>query len=151
MSGYFSEFLVVQDSASLELLLTNESTSWQAREVLNTLDKKNYFNAKLLGKNKRLLGFYLARQVADFSELLFVVVDSECRGQGLGCELLEVLKKQAFKKGLGSIELEVKASNTAARHMYEKAGFKICGERVDYYLNDNDQRENAVLYRLELV
>lgn len=59
-------------------------------------------------------------------KVLFVdamAVDEKYRGQGLGHEFFDYLKKLVKEKGFDSIELQVNARNEAARSMYENYGF----------------------------
>jgi ribosomal-protein-alanine N-acetyltransferase len=46
-----------------------------------------------------------------------------------------------------SVFLEVRESNTAARTLYERAGFEQSGRRESYYTNPP---EDAILYRFTL-
>ncbi len=59
-------------------------------------------------------------------DVLFVddlAVSEEYRGQGIGTQLLQVMKDKAKQEHLDGLELQVNARNTAARKMYEKLGF----------------------------
>lgn len=50
-------------------------------------------------------------------------VVAACRGQGIGEELLAQAINKSRQKGLEKIELQVFASNEAARSLYRKVGF----------------------------
>lgn len=54
------------------------------------------------------------------------ILDSH-RGKGLGTQLIELAVTDAAAKGMTRIQLLVRASNTGAVAMYEKAGFVIEG------------------------
>lgn len=58
------------------------------------------------------------------------------RGQGIGRRLMEAALDGARKIGLARVELEVYASNTAAIHLYEKAGFAREGRHARARLLD---------------
>ena len=58
------------------------------------------------------------------------------RGQGIGHRLMEAALDGARKIGLARVELEVYASNTAAIHLYEKAGFAREGRHARARLLD---------------
>jgi ribosomal-protein-alanine N-acetyltransferase len=45
--------------------------------------------------------------------------------------------------------LEVRPSNPAGLSLYEKRGFRVVGERPDYYRSDQG-RENAIVMMLDL-
>jgi ribosomal protein S18 acetylase RimI-like enzyme len=51
------------------------------------------------------------------------------RGAGLGRLLLEATLAEARTRGFERVELEVYASNAAARHLYDQAGFEVEGIR----------------------
>jgi ribosomal-protein-alanine N-acetyltransferase len=94
-----------------------------------------------------LLGFLVARNVGPEWELENIVVASAARRQGLGRRLLDALLFHAKEWGSEAVLLEVRESNTAARHLYQKAGFQPAGLRKSYYANPE---EDALLYTLVL-
>jgi ribosomal-protein-alanine N-acetyltransferase len=96
----------------------------------------------------RLLGFLVARHLAPEWELENIVVAPAVRRNGIGNQLLSALLAAARKAKSEPIFLEVRDSNTAARALYEKAGFVQTGRRKSYYANP---AEDAVLYRLRLL
>ena len=52
------------------------------------------------------------------------------RGKGIGTRLLHAALQSAKERGLCRVELEVFEDNTAARTLYEKAGFALEGRKV---------------------
>jgi ribosomal-protein-alanine N-acetyltransferase len=97
--------------------------------------------------NSTLCGFVVGRIVTDECELENIVVNSVNSRQGIGSALLEELSKAARQAGAKRILLDVRESNSPARRLYEKLGFRRDGERSSYY---SDPVENAVLYSLTL-
>jgi ribosomal-protein-alanine acetyltransferase len=95
----------------------------------------------------RVLGFLVARHLAPEWELENIVVTSSARRQGHGNRLLSALLVTAHETNSASVFLEVRESNSAARTLYEKAGFEQTGRRKSYY---TDPLEDAVLYRRTL-
>ena len=95
-----------------------------------------------------LAGFLVARHSPPEWELENIVVAPEVRGTGIGKQLMDTLLVQARQTKTDAIFLEVRASNTAARRLYENLGFKEAGCRKGYYTNPN---EDAVLYSKILV
>ncbi len=93
-----------------------------------------------------MLGFLVAQRVDYEWELQNIVVAQSARRKGLGKRLLEGLLDQAAQTN-GAVFLEVRESNTAARNLYEKAGFELSGRRKSYYV---DPSEDAVVYRHSL-
>ena len=103
-----------------------------------------------------MLGFYLARRVADIAELLFIGVAPSARRGGLGERLLQDLIQRSAAHGVKCLELEVRCSNAPAIALYEKHGFVRCGERPNYYASRGSAikagqalRESALLYSLD--
>jgi [ribosomal protein S18]-alanine N-acetyltransferase len=93
------------------------------------------------------LGFLVAQHLAPEWELENIVVAHTARRKGLGMRLLNALLATARKTNSTCLFLEVRESNTAARTLYEKAGFEQTGRRKFYYTKPI---EDAILYRLNL-
>lgn len=64
------------------------------------------------------------------------------RERGLGRRLMEEMMRAAVRRGAERMTLEVRPSNAAALHLYERLGFSAVGVRKKYY-QDND--EDAIL------
>jgi ribosomal-protein-alanine N-acetyltransferase len=94
-------------------------------------------------ENAMLLGFLVARHVLQDWELENIVVAEKKRGRGIGTSLLTELVARAQMGDGATIFLEVRESNTAARGLYAKLGFKQTGCRKSYY---SKPLEDAVLY-----
>ena len=62
-----------------------------------------------------------------------VVVDPAYRNRGIGNILLEELLKAGRSAGIRAFTLEVRVSNKAAIHLYEKYGFQSEGIRPNFY------------------
>lgn len=62
-----------------------------------------------------------------------VVVDAAYRGQGIGQKMLQEALAIGEAEGIEAFTLEVRVSNEAAIHVYEKLGFKSEGVRPRFY------------------
>lgn len=89
-------------------------------------------------------GMYTA---AGEGEITNVAVRQDLRRQGLGREMISHLLRIADERGIGQIFLEVRVSNTAARRLYENAGFSDCGVRRDFY---RKPKEDALVMCVKL-
>jgi ribosomal-protein-alanine N-acetyltransferase len=69
------------------------------------------------------------------SELPDIVVDEKYRGQGLGRLLMEKSIQELESRGVDTVFLEVRVSNTPARALYEHIGFEEIGVRKYFYSN----------------
>jgi [ribosomal protein S18]-alanine N-acetyltransferase len=84
-------------------------------------------------KGSRLIGFAAARINADELHINNIGVRPESRRRGVGGALLGACLDIAARRGARLAVLEVRASNAAARALYERLGFAVVGERRRYY------------------
>ncbi|WP_096084745.1 ribosomal protein S18-alanine N-acetyltransferase [Agaribacterium haliotis] len=115
--------------------------------------------ASLAPKRLRLAmvseGHWLAHAVfsfvADEAELLIISVHPAHRGQGLAQALIRAAIDE-LGPTINSVFLELRASNDAAKALYNKLGFSLCGRRKNYYRSGvaDGRREDALLMRLDL-
>lgn len=98
------------------------------------------------------LAFAEYQVVLDECELLNLAVLPHCQRRGLGRALLQYVLDAAQALGCSRCLLELRRSNTAARGLYEAAGFVQVGVRKEYYpaLGGKGPREDALLYTCEL-
>ena len=90
-----------------------------------------------------VLGFALARLVADEAELLLLAVKNAAQRRGIGRVLLEHFEGEAVTRGAARLHLEVREGNHALR-LYELAGFRLVGRRRDYYCGRQRERYDAL-------
>ena len=80
--------------------------------------------------------------VADEVHLHNLAVRKEFRRQGLGYNLMHLMKDIAAQVGIERQTLEVRESNQRAINLYRKCGFVVKGKRPQYY---TDTREDALV------
>jgi ribosomal-protein-alanine N-acetyltransferase len=97
-----------------------------------------------------LAGFALYRAVAGEAEILTLSVLPEARRSGIGAGLLAACETGARAAGAARLFLEVAAGNTAARALYDRAGYRECGRRKGYYQRPNASRDDAVVMAKKL-
>lgn len=94
----------------------------------------------------RLVGFAALSKVLDEATLLNLVVEVADQHRGFGAALLDAAAETLAADGLRRLLLEVRASNSAARALYARCGFREDGRRRGYYpARDGHMREDAVL------
>jgi [ribosomal protein S18]-alanine N-acetyltransferase len=84
-------------------------------------------------ENATVVGFLVARRVLSDLEILNLAVRPDVRRCGVGASL--VREALAWGKTFRAAKalLEVRASNLAALHFYERHGFRATGRRPRYY------------------
>jgi ribosomal-protein-alanine N-acetyltransferase len=95
----------------------------------------------------KLAGYIVARLSAGELHINNVAVRTEFRGQGIGKELLTRILAQGKSLKATVAFLELRAGNTVAQSLYEKAGFVPVGKRRNYY---SDPVEDAVTMTAQL-
>lgn len=94
-----------------------------------------------------LQAFLVAQTAGPEWELENIVVARAACRLGLGTALIAELLQEARGRGVQAVLLEVRASNAAARSLYQSCGFVEAGLRPGYYQNP---QEDAIVYRCNL-
>lgn len=97
----------------------------------------------LVSGSGEVQAFLVARAAGPEWELENIVVAPAARRCGLGKRLLQTLLQHARQHQAQAVWLEVRASNAAARALYESCGFAPVGVRRLYY---RDPPEDAILF-----
>ncbi|SFB21456.1 ribosomal-protein-alanine N-acetyltransferase [Acetitomaculum ruminis DSM 5522] len=122
------------------------STPW-SMDALNDSLKRNdtvFFAARCDGKVVGYCGAYISFEEADITN---VAVLKDYRRKNIAMSILQVLFEYCRELGVTGIYLEVRISNEGAVALYEKAGFKNCGIRKNFY---DKPREDAIIMRKEI-
>lgn len=96
------------------------------------------------------LGFALVRSVLDECELLLLAVAPLWRGRGVGEALLRDSLRTARRRGITSMNLEVRSTNNAIK-LYEKTGFEFVHRRPGYYRGNDGQLYDALSFRMDML
>ncbi len=98
-------------------------------------------------EGETILGFIVARKLADEMEILNLAVAPGARRRHLGSELLLTAFDWGMTMDIRKAFLEVRASNFAAIAFYEHHKFKSVGRRQRYYVAPV---ENAIILAASL-
>ena len=90
------------------------------------VDEDNFFWPEIYG----YVGLLMVPYEAD---VLNITVSGKVRNRGIGTNLMREILERAKKYGVTDVHLEVRESNEAAIHLYEKLGFVRDGIRKNYY------------------
>jgi len=69
----------------------------------------------------------------DVADVMTIATAPAHQGRGTGRLLLEDLVRRAVGRDVEALLLEVRADNTAARRLYDRAGFEVISVRRRYY------------------
>jgi ribosomal-protein-alanine N-acetyltransferase len=116
---------------------------WNADSIRWELENTDVARLYLLqDANGRTIAYCACWVVFDELHINSLAVDPEYRRRGAARHLLRHVMGEAAAAGATSATLEVRASNQAARQLYEGLAFSVEGVRRDYY---RDPREDALI------
>lgn len=121
----------------LEIERLSFKTPWSKFAFIHEIEfEKSVF--KVLKLKGRLVGYGGFWHILDEIHISNIAIHPDYRRRGLGKMLLTHLLEEAVARGAAKASLEVRRSNTAARHMYEKLGFKVVTVRKNYYVPEGE-------------
>ena len=86
----------------------------------------------VLMKDRRIVGFFVARSSGEESNLGPFGIHPDFRSQGLAKALLARSMRAIEEKGFKIIELEADTENQSAIGLYKGAGFKLLHRKINY-------------------
>lgn len=95
----------------------------------------------------RVVGYAVSWLTFDEMHLLSIAVIPSERRRGYASRLLDEVIRRGARMGVGTVILEVRTGNVAARKFYEERGFTVIGIRKRYYA---DTGEDAILMELDI-
>lgn len=132
--------------AILALERASFSVPWSLQSFQQILRDRTV-RSLVLVRGAEVAGYAVFWVVGDFAELANLAVDPTLRRQGLGAHLLRAVIGRCRALGGASLFLEVRASNAAARALYQLHGFRPVSRRRRYY---QVPVEDALVYRLDI-
>lgn len=126
--------MVVSDVPEVAAIEKNSFSRPWSRQAFHDAVKDN--NAVFLvaeDESQKILGYIGMYVSPPEGEITNVAVAEEFRGQGVGRKLVSAIRQWAKEHGVDRIVLEVRSSNQAAIHVYEKEGFVRLGIRKNFY------------------
>jgi ribosomal-protein-alanine N-acetyltransferase len=125
------------------------SHPWTREQILDEVGRADIARCLVAGQGDppMLCGYIMAWLVTDELHITNMAVDPDFRGQGIAGTMLLDLLRDAAGEGARWCVLEVRRSNSGARSLYEKHGFRTIGRRRRYYPDGED----ALVMGVELV
>lgn len=125
--------MALQDAAAaahLEARLF--SMPWSEEGFRTSLEQPDTLYLAVWDKDL-LVGYCGLLQSFDEADITNVAVAPEYQNMGVGHQMLSRLMTLGRERGIGRYTLEVRVSNAAAIHLYEKLGFQSVGIRKGFY------------------
>ncbi len=117
---------LVEQSATFRPVSRAEHDAWFRRVTDPARDDVLIYAIR---EDGRLVGTCQLLVDGDEAELRIRIGAADARGRGLGTEAVRALLRVAFEeRGLRRVWLQVFAHNARAIRVYEKTGFRRCGE-----------------------
>lgn len=82
-----------------------------------------------------IAGFVIFHVAGTNSEVYNIAVDTGHARTGIGKALMNTVMNESLKRYASRVVLEVRKSNAGAIRFYEAFGFRVLGDRKDYYSN----------------
>jgi len=139
--------LSIDDSSIMADLHAASFTSGEAwaSSAFADLLKLPTTSARGMMDQAELLSFAVVQFVADEAEILTLATAPSARQRGFARAILQSIEHELAPKGLEKWLLEVAADNAGALQFYRQLGFKIDGERRNYYKRLEGAYVNAIL------
>lgn len=147
--GIVFEPMVENDlDAILEIEAASFASPWTKDSFLFDL-RENPFSRASVARDEtgEAVGYACCWHLYEELKINNIAVRPDRRRAGIGRALLRHVLEQGQQAKCKVALLEVRPSNTAARTMYESAGFRQVGRRRDYY---RMEKEDALVLALEL-
>ena len=110
---------------------------WKKEHFLQELSSPHSYPVVALEQG-RVVGYLCLVSLFEEAQILDVAVAPSVRNRGVARLLIDCAESSAREKGAEYMALEVRASNHAARSLYEKLGYQQTGIRKLYYENSED-------------
>jgi ribosomal-protein-alanine N-acetyltransferase len=117
---------------SRALIETGLGWSWTRERVARNISSASTVTVVAFDGD-RLIGFAIMYFGDEHAHLNLLAVRPRYQRAGLGRYLVHWLEESALVAGIGTIRLELRASNRGARRFYERLGFAEVGRVPDYY------------------
>ncbi len=129
----------------LELNNGNFSDGWTESMLISAFDSGRFL-AVGLRENDKLIALATVSTTQFDADIEGIVVDKQYRKKGYAIKLLQFVESYLKERKTEKIFLEVRVSNTPARSLYLKNGYKEISLRKKYY----SDLEDAVVMAKEL-
>lgn len=142
MTGLGDIIICPMSEADLEAVLAIETVSypkpWAKNHFLDEINSPFAFPLVALDSHGKVAGYICPTLIFDEGEIRNVAVREDLRSFGIGRFLVEKVLEECRINNAAYVCLEVRTSNTPAKALYVKLGFRETGIRPGYYDNGED-------------
>ncbi len=121
---------------------------WNRVSFVNELRHNKYASYFVYEKDEEIVAYGGIWNILDEAHITNIAVKKSYQKKGIGEKMLSYLEEKAFEKGATGITLEVRASNKAAKALYEKCGYNSWGVRPKYYTDNNE--DAIIMWKMKL-
>jgi len=121
-------------------------TPWSKSSFLSQILRRRFNLYLVAKKDNEVLGYAGMVQRIKEGHITTIAVKNRFKRKKIGTILLISLIKEAIKRGLVSLYLEVRESNKIAQEFYRKFKFSTIGRKIDYY---SDTNEDALIMAMD--
>ena len=133
------EMMKVDDLAEVQVIERESfTTPWPPHAYRQELETNRLAHYIVARSGDVIVGFAGIWLLVDEAHVTTFATRRSWRRQGIGERLLLALLDLARNRGAHEATLEVRPSNTPARRLYEKYGFRNVGVRTRYYSDNNE-------------
>ena len=121
---------------------------WAAKSFLIEISKLGQRQYLVATVNGQVIAFIGATFLKNYTEVHItnLAVSPVWQNHNIGSKLIKIIAEQTNQLNINLLTLEVRKSNEAAQRLYQRLGFKITGEKVEYYDNDHENALDMALY-----
>lgn len=125
----------MDQAAAIAEELFSQPWSRQGFEDALFLDSACFLSAV---QEDTVLGYCGLYMAADEGEIMNIAVRPQSQRQGIADRLMQAMLAEGQANGVSRFFLEVRVSNQAAIHLYEKHGFRRQGIRKHFYIRPDE-------------
>ena len=139
--SYFLRRMNEDDLSSvMEIENLSYPTPWNLSSFKGEIENRPISNPYVIifRPLEKIIGYVIYWHIRNEVQISNIAISPDYRQMGVGEGVLRKVLVEMRRKGIDFVFLEVRPSNLAARHLYEKLGFTMLGLRRGYYRNPSE-------------
>ena len=120
---------------------------WSRGAFVYELEQNRAARCWVCRDDGQIVGYLCLWEIRDEIHITNLAVDPAQRRRGIARHLLTEILVDARRRGVRTVFLEVRTTNTGALSLYQALGFQVIGRRKGYYY---DTGEDALVMEADL-